>query len=89
MGRAWAKFRLLLWKNWLLQKRHRKQSIIEIVVPVVFSLLLVIIRTLVDVEIVTGPTVFHSFSPLHFPKHNLTFSDPTIDINISKYLSCC
>lgn len=44
----WNKFRLLMWKNWLLQWRHKVQTIVEILVPVLFSALLVLIRSLVD-----------------------------------------
>lgn len=37
-----------MWKNWLLQWRHKVQTIVEILVPVLFSALLVLIRSLVD-----------------------------------------
>lgn len=42
-----AKFRLLMWKNWLLQWRHKLRTSVEILAPVIFSALLVIIRSLV------------------------------------------
>lgn len=44
----WNKFTLLLWKNGLLQWRHKVQTVIEILVPVLFSSLLVLMRGLVD-----------------------------------------
>ncbi|XP_017056192.1 phospholipid-transporting ATPase ABCA3 isoform X3 [Drosophila ficusphila] len=46
----WNKFVLLLWKNWTLQWNHKWQMIIELVLPAIFSLLLVLVRTLVDTE---------------------------------------
>lgn len=46
----WHKFKLLMWKNWLLQKRHRTQTIIEILAPVLFASLLVLIRSLVKAD---------------------------------------
>lgn len=51
------KFRLLMWKNLLLQWRHKVQLFFEILVPVVFSALLVVIRSLVDPEAI--PDVTH------------------------------
>lgn len=53
----WDKFRLLMWKNLLLQWRHKLQIIIEILVPVLFSALLVVIRSLVVPE--QMPNVTH------------------------------
>ncbi|XP_018575545.1 ATP-binding cassette sub-family A member 3-like isoform X2 [Anoplophora glabripennis] len=51
MGDKLDKFLLLMWKNWLLQYRRPVQTLVEIVVPVLFSLLLVVIRRLVDPEL--------------------------------------
>lgn len=58
-----------MWKNWLLQYRHKIQTIIEILVPVLFNALLVIIRSLVEVETFPDNTYFqpvsiNSLSPL-------------------------
>ncbi|KAH8409301.1 hypothetical protein KR009_012305 [Drosophila setifemur] len=46
----WDKFVLLLWKNWTLQWNHKWQMVIELVLPAIFSLLLVLVRTLVDTD---------------------------------------
>ena len=46
---GWDKFLLLMWKNWTSQKRHKVQIIVEIVLPVVFVSLLVIIRELATI----------------------------------------
>ncbi|XP_023310224.1 ATP-binding cassette sub-family A member 3-like [Anoplophora glabripennis] len=43
-----GKFLLLLWKNWVLQYRRPLQTIFEILSPVVFSVVIVVIRSLVD-----------------------------------------
>ncbi|XP_055842779.1 LOW QUALITY PROTEIN: uncharacterized protein LOC129909731 [Episyrphus balteatus] len=44
------KFRLLLWKNWILQWNHKIQLCVELILPAIFSMLLVLVRTLVDIE---------------------------------------
>lgn len=54
----WSKFALLMWKNWLLQWRHKVQSLVEILLPVLFSALLVLIRSLVDPEHFPDTTTF-------------------------------
>lgn len=54
----WNKFGLLMWKNWLLQWRHKIQSLVEILLPVLFSALLVLIRSLVDPEQFPDSTTF-------------------------------
>lgn len=46
----WDKFVLLLWKNWTLQWQHKIQLVVEVILPVVFSLLLVLVRALVVAE---------------------------------------
>jgi hypothetical protein len=64
MTTRWQKFSLLMWKNYLLQWRHPFQTVLEIAIPVLFSALLVLIRSLVTPEI-------HP-DPLHFPPLGLT-----------------
>lgn len=65
---SWAKFKLLLWKNWKLQLRHPIQTVLEIFAPVAFSILLVIIRSLVDPESFPEPTYYKPFDPAAIPK---------------------
>lgn len=48
MANNFNKFQLLMWKNFLLQWRHKVQTIIEIMVPVLFSVILILIRSIVD-----------------------------------------
>lgn len=38
------KFRLLMWKNWLLQKRNKIQTIAELLIPIILVVILVVIR---------------------------------------------
>ncbi|XP_062564160.1 phospholipid-transporting ATPase ABCA3-like [Armigeres subalbatus] len=44
------KFVLLLWKNWIIAKRHYFQTFFEVAIPVIASALLILIRALVDAE---------------------------------------
>ncbi|XP_060519226.1 phospholipid-transporting ATPase ABCA3 isoform X2 [Cylas formicarius] len=66
MGNKFDKFRLLMWKNWLLQYRKPLQTIIEIIAPVLFSIILVVIRSLVDPK-PRGPVEFQPFCTLPIP----------------------
>uniref|UniRef100_A0A336MK43 CSON001010 protein n=1 Tax=Culicoides sonorensis TaxID=179676 RepID=A0A336MK43_CULSO len=45
---AWDKFLLLLWKNWIIQSRHIIQTIFEILLPILFTSILLLMRGLVD-----------------------------------------
>ncbi|XP_063224088.1 phospholipid-transporting ATPase ABCA3-like isoform X2 [Bacillus rossius redtenbacheri] len=63
MARAWHKFWLLLWKNWTLYRRHPVQTAVEVLAPVFFSALLVVIRSLVATQQFTEPTLYVPFSP--------------------------
>ncbi|XP_055599142.1 phospholipid-transporting ATPase ABCA3-like [Uranotaenia lowii] len=47
---AWDKFLLLLWKNWIISKRHYFQTFFEVLIPVVAATLLILVRGLVDAE---------------------------------------
>ena len=57
----WKKFKLLMWKNFLLQWRHKFQTVAEIAIPVIFSALLVLIRSLVTPELHPEPELFPAF----------------------------
>ncbi|ODN05472.1 ATP-binding cassette sub-family A member 3, partial [Orchesella cincta] len=50
MGDSLKKFGLLLWKNYILQKRHKVQTAVEIILPLFFTLILVAIRGIVTSE---------------------------------------
>lgn len=56
-----SKFRLLMWKNYLLQWRHKVQAVVEILIPVLLCGILVLIRNLVDPQTVDKQTLFYPF----------------------------
>ncbi|XP_026750211.2 phospholipid-transporting ATPase ABCA3-like [Galleria mellonella] len=59
------KLKLLIWKNFLLQRRHKWQTIFEIASPVIFSLFLILVRCLVDP--VSKPDItYPAFLPTYF-----------------------
>jgi len=62
MGRGWTKFVLLMWKNWMLQRRRPIQTAVEILAPVLLASLLVLIRSLVWPENYDYETHFEPFS---------------------------
>lgn len=47
----WEKLKLLLWKNWILQRNQKMQVFVALAFPVLFILILVILRVLVLPEI--------------------------------------
>uniref|UniRef100_A0A1B0A2W5 ABC transporter domain-containing protein n=1 Tax=Glossina pallidipes TaxID=7398 RepID=A0A1B0A2W5_GLOPL len=47
---SWDKFKLLLWKNWILQWNNKWQLILELLLPGLFSSLMVLLRALVFAE---------------------------------------
>ncbi|KAG6447131.1 hypothetical protein O3G_MSEX004780 [Manduca sexta] len=62
---ALEKLKLLIWKNILLQKRHKWQTIFEIASPVIFSLFLILTRCLVNPQ--SKPAIsYQSFQPTYF-----------------------
>lgn len=63
MWSKFDKFVLLMWKNWILQYRRPLQTAVEIIAPVLFSFLLVVIRSLVDPE-ENPPKIYDPFFPI-------------------------
>nr|CAH59462.2 ATP-binding cassette transporter sub-family A [Pecten maximus] len=60
MGKA-GEFLLLTWKNWTIQKRKKAVTVFEILLPVGFAALLVVIRSIVKVEAINTSTIWPSF----------------------------
>ena len=58
---GWSRFKLLLWKNWVVQKRHKIQTLVEIALPVFFASLLVIIRDLAPADVYQNATVYPAY----------------------------
>lgn len=48
MGQKLNKFFLLIWKNWKQQYHKPLQTLVEILAPIIFSILLVFIRSIVN-----------------------------------------
>lgn len=65
------KFRLLLWKNYVLQKRHKWQTVLEILLPLVFVVVLVIVRDLVNSDIYEDGMSYPPWSPLNVSETRL------------------
>lgn len=61
MATNFEKFRLLMWKNFLIQHRHPYQTLLEMIVPVFFSIILIGLRSLVVPKIVSNNTFYESF----------------------------
>lgn len=61
MSGNFRQFTLLLWKNWLLQKRRPVATVFEILLPVCFVVLLLAIRQIVNVTYYDNPTTWDSF----------------------------
>lgn len=74
MANNFDKFRLLMWKNGLLQWRHKVQTIIEIMVPVMFSVILILIRSIVDPDIYPDPKIYKPFEINTLDPLRLVFS---------------
>ncbi|XP_053608125.1 phospholipid-transporting ATPase ABCA1 isoform X2 [Plodia interpunctella] len=58
------KLKLLIWKNFLLQRRHKWQTLFEIASPVIFSLFLILVRFLVN-PISKPDRSYESFMPTY------------------------
>ena len=56
------KFYLLQYKNWKLQMRKKKTTVAEVLIPVSFCILMMAIRTLVEVNDNKEPTTYPEFS---------------------------
>ena len=56
------KFCLLMWKNVLLQHRHKLQTFIQIVIPILFTANLLFIRSLFEPEHTNNNVTFEAFN---------------------------
>lgn len=61
MVSSWAKFRLLMWKNCLIQFRHPIQAVLEVLIPALFGVILIAVRALVVPTTHTVNTIFQPF----------------------------
>lgn len=58
MSSEWEKFKLLLRKNFIIQSRSKFQTALEVLIPVAFCSVLVIIRSLVDIKRYDDPIYY-------------------------------
>ena len=65
---AARKFKLLLWKNYVLQKRKPIVTAVEIGCVAFFSVVLLLIRQRVKSTVITEPTTWKNFSVEKFPE---------------------
>lgn len=68
---SFEKLKLLVWKNFLLQRRHKWQTIFEVASPVIFSLFLILVRCLVNPQSNTDI----SYPPFHPTYFNMSEKD--------------
>lgn len=61
------KFTLLVWKNYKLQMRHKIQTVTEVLLPLLFTIVLVVVRNIVPSNRVTEPTVYDPLLIENFP----------------------
>lgn len=72
MGRSGSQLLLLLWKNFVLQKRKVLVTCFELGLPVLFAGLLMVIRAKAGFTKYPNPTYYDSYSIEHLP-FNLTY----------------
>jgi len=70
-----AQFGLLLWKNWLLQKRRIIVTALQILIPVLIAFVLLVLRMLVKSNFIATPTIWDSFDAITWPE-NVTLMIP-------------
>jgi ATP-binding cassette subfamily A (ABC1) protein 3 len=61
-GANFNQLRLLIWKNWCLQKRSIIGTVIELFVPALFAIILLPIRTIVDSDQYLNDTIYPTFN---------------------------
>lgn len=60
------KFQLLLWKNFILQYRHPIQTLFDVLLPVLFCGILVVLRMNIKTDVVENKTTFEPYAPDSF-----------------------
>ena len=78
-----AQFALLLWKNWLLQKRRILVTTFQILIPAILALILLLLRMVVDSTFVSSPTLWDSFEASPSFPQNLTLPMPNMNRSAS------
>ncbi|XP_055624100.1 phospholipid-transporting ATPase ABCA3-like isoform X2 [Toxorhynchites rutilus septentrionalis] len=79
----WDKFKLLLWKNWIIQKRHYMQTIFEIMIPVLACSLLILVRGLVNPSTYKNSTTFDSLNVSSIASIRTMVTNHPIDLTLA------
>ncbi|XP_055602215.1 phospholipid-transporting ATPase ABCA1-like [Uranotaenia lowii] len=66
----WDKLRLLLWKNWTIQKRHKVQTIFEIVIPALCCSMLIMVRGLIEPIKIKRPILYQPIPANYYGTFN-------------------
>ena len=64
---GWSKFSLLMWKNWILQKRHPWKVAFELLLPILLALLLAGIRNTAEIENYPNATLYEPYTINAYP----------------------
>jgi hypothetical protein len=56
-----AKLGLLIWKNWRIQLAHKIETVLQILFPILFTLILVSVRVIIEAKEVSNATIFPAF----------------------------
>ncbi|KAJ0177200.1 hypothetical protein K1T71_007209 [Dendrolimus kikuchii] len=76
---AWTKLKLLMWKNFLQQWRHRAQTATELLLPILTMTLVLILRWQIE------PSTVNTIHYQPFPAHTINSSTPILAVmNITK-----
>ncbi|OXA58526.1 ATP-binding cassette sub-family A member 3 [Folsomia candida] len=67
----WDKFKLLLWKNYKIQIRHKLQTSFEILLPIMFTILMVVMRCIIESKVVQEPTTFPANEIFYSPNNSV------------------
>ncbi|GFS11815.1 ATP-binding cassette sub-family A member 3 [Elysia marginata] len=70
---------LLLWKNWILQKRRVCVSIFEVALPVFFAALVLLLRLVISTNYISSPTIYdrEQVSSFYLPNASIGFVPET------------
>lgn len=60
------KFQLLMWKNFLLQYHHPIQTLLDVLLPVLFCGILIVLRMNIKTDVVKTNTIYPSYAPDSF-----------------------
>lgn len=78
--------RLVLWKNYILQKRRKIGTVVELVLPVFFFAILCVIRAVISAS--QEPAEIYAPIPVHLTTKQI-FNDSSLFSATSQFRSIC